>query len=132
MAVIIGIDHGTKHIGLAISDETGLVAAPLDTITRTRNRQLEQQVAELINKKNLVVERFVIGDPLGLGGKPTQQSKLVKQFAENLQRLTGVPYTLWNETGSSFRAEQIDADKIHEYSAVDILQAYLDFKRSGI
>jgi putative Holliday junction resolvase len=131
MSRTLGIDWGTKNIGLAISDETHLVASPLITLHSERNRTVAEIVAKFIKTNASDISQLIIGNPLGLDGKPTQKSKEVRQFAEELKQITGLPYTLWNETGTSILAESSNGD-IHNQAARLILQEFLDFKRSGV
>lgn len=131
MSRTLGIDYGTKNIGLAISDETGLIAALLTTLHSERNRTIAEIVAKFIKTKAQDVSHLVIGNPLGLDGKPTKKSKEVTAFAKELSDLTNLSFTLWNETGTSLQSESTK-DDIHNESARLILQEFLDFKRSGI
>lgn len=131
MSRILGIDYGTKNIGLAISDEIQLIASLLTTLHSERNRSIAETVSKFISTKTPDVTHLVIGNPLGLGGKPTKKSKEVEAFATEISQLTNLTFTLWNETGTSLESES-KKDDIHNESARLILQEYLDFKRSGI
>lgn len=131
MSRVLGIDYGTKNIGIAISDETQLIASPFTTLHSERNRSIAEIVSKFIKDETPDITHLVIGNPLGIGGKPTKKSKEVESFAQELNKLINIPFTLWNETGTSLESES-KKEGIHNESARLILQEYLDFKRSGI
>ena len=132
MGKILGIDFGTKNIGLALSDETQMVAERFANVSATKNRIPEKQVAQEVTDHDIDV--IVIGMPLGLDGKPTKISKAAREFADRLGAIMEVDVKEWNETYSSQQAEQNIKDdvKIHMEAARIILQGYLDFLNSGI
>lgn len=133
MGKILGIDFGTKNIGLAISDLTHDISSPLTTLTKQKGRSEAEIVAKYIQSQELQIDRFIIGNPLGMEGKPTRVARLVSQFASELSSLTGRPHTLWEETGTSQLADKLNSKQDnHAKAAQLILQEYLDFLHTGI
>src|ERR1700753_2667788 len=107
---LLGLDVGTKTIGMALSDTTHIVASPLDTIRRTRFREdLKRMLAE-IERHN--VGGIVIGLPLALDGSDSPRTQGVRQFAKNLTARTELPVVFWDEPLSTAAVERgmIEAD----------------------
>jgi putative Holliday junction resolvase len=135
---IMGLDLGTRTIGVAVSDETGLIARGVETIHR---RSLEKDFARL---KEIAgqeeVEAFVLGYPKNMNGSVGERAKASEEFKVLLeQQFPGKPVTLWDERLSTVAAEKvlIEADLqrkrrkkiIDMMAAVVILQNYLDSRR---
>lgn len=129
--IILGIDHGTRKIGLAVSDETELVAAPMPVL-KVRNREEALEGVELI-AKSVKADQIVLGMPSGHKGEPTEQSELVMEFKVRLEERLGMSIITWDETYSTQRAEfgargRKLANSDSEAARI-ILQSYLDYKR---
>ncbi len=120
---ILGIDYGSKHIGLALSDETGLLARELTILSPP---EFWQDLDGLISSEG--IERIVVGLPLNMSGEDTQKTKETRSFAEKLQTQTDLPVELVDERLSSAMAEQIAGTSKHidSLAAQIILQTYLD------
>lgn len=133
MSQVIALDYGTKYIGVAKTDETGTLAVRSNTLIVGKKTAL-QLVEELIATDK--PELLLIGLPEGLDGKPTQISKQVEVFAEQVMQNTGITYRLWNETNTSKQAESKfkDAQDIasHSEAARIMLQEYLNFIHTGV
>ncbi len=137
MPRILGIDHGTVRIGLALSDELELVANPLKTLAASP--QAVAEIARLVREKH--VARIVIGLPLHMSGRRGSASDRVEKFADLLGKaLTHeVPIEFVDERLSSVTAEQalkrsgqkVDAKSgvVDQIAAVVILQDYLNTQR---
>jgi putative holliday junction resolvase len=133
-ARLLGLDVGTKTIGMALSDTTLLVASPLDTIRRTRFRDDAARILAEIDRHG--VGAVVIGLPLALDGGDSQRSQGVRQFARNLMAARDMPVAFWDERLSTAAVERamIDADLsrrrraqlIDRAAAAYILQGLLD------
>ena len=82
MPRILGIDHGTVRIGLALSDDLALFANPLKTLDASAT--VEQEIAEIVRQKR--VEEVVIGLPLRMSGERGSATERVEKFAECLQK----------------------------------------------
>jgi len=131
---IIGLDIGTKRIGVAISDEECIIARGLNSIER--NGKEIEKIKELIKKYN--VEKIVYGLPLKMDGSISAQTEIVVSFISKLKNEVAIPLLPWDERLSTKQAETIliEADIsrkkrkkfIDKLSAQIILQNYLDAK----
>ncbi len=101
----IGIDHGTKRIGLAVSDPVGSIASPLTTITAPPG--VDAQVRQTIDavSDQFDIDEWVVGHPLNMDGSEGQQAKISSRFAALLATATGDPVHLWDERLSSAQAD---------------------------
>lgn len=120
---ILAIDHGTKNIGLAISDELEITAKPLPQIRTKKDSSELQTIAEICAKES--VDKIVIGIPTGTHKNNSKQSQIVKSFAKDLFELTMLPIILWDETYSSQKAMEKTKKNIDSQAAKLILQEYL-------
>ena len=107
---LMGLDVGTKTIGLALSDTRRVVATPLETIRRRRFREDVARLFELIDSRG--VGGLVIGLPLTLAGADGPRTQSVRQFARNLVALRDLPVVLWDErlSTAAVTREMIAAD----------------------
>jgi putative pre-16S rRNA nuclease len=131
---LIGLDVGTKTIGMALSDTTLLVATPLDTIRRTRFRDDVKRLLAEIDRHR--VGGVVVGLPLGLDGSEGPRAQSVRQFAKNLLAHRDLPLAFWDERLSTAAVERqmIEADLsrrrraaiIDRTAAAYIMQGLLD------
>ena len=135
MTRVLGIDCGTKRVGLAISDSSGLVARPLDVLPRSRFlEKLEELIAEN------AIERVVVGLPMPLSGRESASTEDARTLAEDIRGL-GVDVVLADERFTSRIAEsamlqagvkrRARREKIDKVAASIILQSYLDSQRHG-
>ncbi|MGH6975481.1 MAG: Holliday junction resolvase RuvX [Stellaceae bacterium] len=133
-ARLLGLDVGTKTIGLALSDTRRIIASPLDTIRRTRFRDDAQRIVHEVEKHG--IGGVVVGLPLGLDGKVTSRVQGVRQFAQNLLAVVDLPLAFWDERLSTAAVERgmIEGDLsrrrraelIDRAAAAYILQGLLD------
>ena len=135
---ILGLDVGSKTIGVAISDPLGWTAQGIDTI---RRKNKEQDI-ELVHKicKDYGVETIVIGLPKNMNGTLGPQGEKVIKFCELLEEETGIKIEYWDERLSTVAAERtlIQGNVRREnrkgvidmVAAVIILQGYLDRQRN--
>jgi putative holliday junction resolvase len=131
---LLGLDVGTKTIGMALSDTTLLIASPFDTIRRSRFRDDVQRLAAEIEKHG--VGGVVVGLPISLEGGEGPRSQGVRQFAKNLLEHIDKPVAFWDERLSTAAVERqmIEADLsrkrraeiIDKVAAAYILQGLLD------
>ena len=98
-ARLLGLDVGTKTIGLALSDTRLVIASPLDTIRRRRFREDVATLLGLVDRHG--VGGLVIGLPLALAGGDTPRTQSVRQFARNLLTERDMPVLLWDERFST-------------------------------
>jgi putative holliday junction resolvase len=133
-ARLLGLDVGTKTVGLALSDTRLVIASPFDTIRRTRFRDDAEHLVHEIEKHG--VGGLVVGLPLGLDGRPTPRVQGVRQFASNLLAVIDLPLAFWDERLSTAAVERgmIEGDLsrrrraeiIDRVAAAYILQGLLD------
>ncbi|MEH6889721.1 Holliday junction resolvase RuvX [Bacillus sp. JJ864] len=135
---ILGLDVGTKTVGVAISDEMGWTAQGLETIkiNEERGEFGFNRISELVKQYN--VDKIVVGLPKNMNGTIGPRGEACQQFAKNLHELVQLEVVLWDERLSTMAAERllISADVsrkkrkqvIDKMAAVVILQGYLDSK----
>src|SRR3954467_8872555 len=92
---LMGLDVGTKTIGLALSDTRLVIASPLDTIRRRRFRDDMAALSALMDRDD--VGGLFIGLPLSLAGGDTPRTQSMRQFARNLLALRDMPVAFWDE-----------------------------------
>ena len=135
MGRVLGVDYGSSRVGLALSDPQKIIASPLHTLINNGNDRLKKKLLELIKKKN--VEYIVIGLPIGLKGQETSQTKIVREFAEEMRSLA-LPVYFQDERLSSLSAKKSLIEQNvktgHNKSFIDstaaaiFLQQFLDSK----
>lgn len=136
---LIGIDVGTKTLGLALSDVGRMIASALETIRRTK---FKADVARLLAiAAEHRIGGFVIGLPLNLDGSQGPRAQATRAFARNLAQLTPAPLLLWDERLSTAEAERMlisadtsrqrRAEVIDKLAATIILQGALDRMRQA-
>lgn len=135
---LIGIDVGTKTLGLALSDVSLMIASALETIRRVKFRDDAAKLLEISEK--LGVGGYVIGLPLNLDGTSGPRAQATRAFARNLSGLTKRPMLMWDERLSTAEAERMlitsdasrrrRAEVIDKLAATIILQGALDRMRA--
>lgn len=130
----MGIDLGTKTIGIAISDELGWTAQGIETIKRTNAEKDLARIGQLIAEYN--VSEIVVGYPKNMDGTIGERGQASERFAQLLKKRFQLPVQLWDERLTTVAAEKtlLDADisrkkrkrVIDKLAAVFILQSYLD------
>ena len=131
---VLGLDVGTKTIGLALSDTRLVIASPLDTIRRRRFREDVMALFALVDRHE--VGGLVIGLPLSLAGRDSPRTQSVRQFARNLLGLRDMPVAFWDErlSTAAVTREMIAHDMtrkrraeiVDRVAAAYILQGFLD------
>ena len=131
---ILGLDYGSKRIGVAVCDELGMTAQGLATITRKNRRQTLEEIAGFIRTYN--AEKIVIGYPIRLNGTEGIQCEKINRFASLLESSFSLPVIKWDETLSTKEAEEIlirtniarkkRINIVDKLAASLILQGYLD------
>lgn len=135
---LIGIDAGTKTLGLALSDVTRSIASAFQTIRRTKFREDANRLLGLAAEH--AVRGFVLGLPANLDGSEGPRAQATRALARNLNALTPLPILLWDERLTTAEAERMliaadtsrkrRADVIDKLAATLILQGALDRMRS--
>ena len=132
---LIGLDLGSKRIGVSICDEKQLIATPLKTINRNLLKDLIDELRLIINENN--IKGIIVGNPLNMDGSSGRSAQSVKDTTENIEKNLNIPICLWDERLSTIGAfnlsSQLDINvskrekKIDENAAAFILQGALDF-----
>lgn len=136
---IMGLDFGSRTVGVAVSDSLLLTAQGVEIIRRKEENKLRQTLArieELILEYE--VEEIVLGQPKHMNADEGVRVELTNEFKEKLERRTGLPVTFWDERLTTVAADRtmmeagIRREKRKDYvdmlAAVFILQGYLDYK----
>ncbi len=131
---ILALDHGTKRIGVAVSDEMKLIATPLEFIPAQPFASFLARLKELIAQKE--VELMLVGMPRNMDGSYGPAAIKVQEFVATLKEATVVPIKTWDERLTSAQANRflIDADlrrskrreKVDQTAAAILLQSFLD------
>jgi putative holliday junction resolvase len=131
---ILGIDHGTKRIGLAISDELGVIAQPLEFVPAEPFDKFLARLKEIIREKE--VELLLVGMPRNMDGSYGPAALKVQEFVAVLNETLGIPIKMWDERLTSAQANRflIQAnvrrekrkEKVDKTAAAILLQSYLD------
>lgn len=144
---IAALDYGLKRIGIAISDETKIIAMPY--LTLTAEKKLDDTAAKIVqelaaHQKNYqyVLTEIVVGMPLLLSGKTGFLADEVKSFIESLSKVTSIPIVTWDERLTSVQADRSlregtmtrkqRSKHVDVVAAVILLQSYLDRKNMGL
>lgn len=131
---VLGIDFGSKRIGLAISDETGTIALGLDYLDGGSDKSVSEAIVRLASTRG--VGKIVLGIPLRMNGQPSEQTERTLRFLETLRRTTNLTIERWDERLTTKQAERalLEGDvrrkdrreKIDQLAAQILLQSYLD------
>jgi putative pre-16S rRNA nuclease len=131
---VLGVDFGHKRIGLALSDETGTIAQGLDYIDGGGVAAVSREIARICMERQ--AGKIVVGVPLKLDGKASEQTERTLAFIAELKRATTVPVAQWDERLTSVQAERALLEgnvrrserkqKIDKIAAQIMLQSYLD------
>ena len=134
---ILGLDYGSKTVGVAVSDPLGLTAQRLDTIWRKQENTLRQTLARI---KELVdeyqIEQIVLGYPKNMNNTVGERAEKALEFKEMLKKRTGLTVIMWDERLTTVEADRtlmeagVRRENRKQYldglAAVFILQGYLD------
>ena len=121
----LGIDYGSKKIGLAISDEEAGFAFPFSILKNISKEDLVEKISEIIKEKN--IEGVVMGESLNLKGEENKILKDAKHFAEMLKERTGLEISFEKEWLSTLEARRFqDRHDADDSAAAIILQRFLD------
>ncbi|MGO8701922.1 MAG: Holliday junction resolvase RuvX [Limisphaerales bacterium] len=131
---VLAIDHGTKRIGLALSDETRTIARPLEFLPAEPQDKLMELLQAIIAEKN--VEEVLVGVPRNMNGTYGPSAERSRQFMAALQEVLTIPVKPWDERLTSVQANrflietgmrrQQRKEKVDQTAAAILLQSYLD------
>ena len=135
---ILGLDFGTKTVGVAVSDELLITAQGVEIIRREKASKLRQTLArieELVKQYN--VEKIVLGYPKNMNNTEGERCERTKEFKELVEKRTGLEVILWDERLTTVSADNAMMEMgirrehrkeyVDEIAAIFILQGYLDF-----
>ena len=132
---LIGLDLGSKRIGIGICDENHKIATPFKTVIKTNLDDFIKQLKEIIEENN--VKGIIVGNPVNMDGSFGKSSQSVKDTVVNLEKFIDIPFTLWDERLSTVGAfnisSQLDINvskrekDIDKNAAAFILQGALDY-----
>ena len=139
---ILGLDFGSKTVGVAVSDELLITAQGVEIVRRKSPSKLRQTLArieELIEQYG--VEKIVLGYPKNMNNTEGERCEKTKEFKEMLERRTGLEVVLWDERLTTVAADRSmmetgirrenSKEYVDEIAAIFILQGYLDFLRNS-
>lgn len=134
---VLGLDYGSKRIGVAVSDELGMTAQPLSTIERKSRQGDLKAISDYV--RSYSIEKIVVGYPVRLDETRGVQCEKVDRFIERLTSAFPLPVCKWDETLSTWEADEVlsearirrkDRKKIvDKIAAAIMLQSYLDSMR---
>ena len=99
---LIGLDLGSKRIGVSICDEKQLIATPFKTINRTTAKELINELKIIIEENN--IKGIIIGNPLNMDGSSSSSTQSVKDTSDNIEKSIDLPICLWDERLSTVGA----------------------------
>jgi putative Holliday junction resolvase len=131
---ILALDHGTKRIGVALSDELKMIAQPLEFVEAEPFADFLVRLKELIRTKE--VELILVGMPRNMDGSYGEAAAKVREFVAVLKETITVPLRLWDERLTSTQANRLliagnvrrgdRKEKVDKMAAAILLQSYLD------
>ena len=132
---IIGLDLGTKRIGVSICDENQSIATPFKTLIKKDAKQFIEEIKEIVDEND--VKAIIIGNPINMDGSQGKSSQSVKDIADNISKFIDLPICLWDERLSTVGAfnisSQLDINvskkekDIDKNAAAFILQGAIDY-----
>ena len=138
---IMGLDFGSKTIGVAISDELLLTAQGIEIIRRKEENKLRQSLARIEALiEEYQVDEVVLGYPKNMNNTEGERVALTNEFKEKLERRTGLPVALWDERLTTVAADRFmmeagirreeRKEHVDRIAATFILQGYLDYRKN--
>lgn len=135
---LLGIDLGSKRIGVSVSDRSGTIASPLTVITRGKSQRVDHdEIARLVREEE--AEGVVVGLPLNMDGSEGSAAVAARQEVERMTTVVGVPVFLHDERRSTVQADQSMSQRnmnavdrravVDKVAAAFILQSWLDSHR---
>ena len=135
----MGLDVGSKRIGIAVSDLLGITAQGLETLQRQNKRLDFEKLAKVIEEFGIT--QIVVGYPLRMSGEEGVQAEKMQRFAEELRRRFQLPVHLWDERLTSAEANRLlrETDMsirrrgqvVDQLAAVLILQSWMEGRRQS-
>lgn len=136
---ILGIDYGSRRMGMAVSDLLGITAQGIETLQRRNKRTDFNSLARVL--RDYDVREIVLGYPLRMSGEKGTQTEKVEEFAQELRKRFDLPVHLWDERLTSAEANRVlreaelsiekRARAVDRMAAVLILQSFLEARSIG-
>lgn len=136
---VLGIDYGRARIGLALSDEEGIVAQPLPALRWSSEKLVLEEIGRQVAECG--VGRIVVGLPCNMDGSLGEMAQEAMAFARSLERTVGRAVEMYDERGSSLEADRVlregkaprkrRKELQDSLAAAVILRDYLDSRRAG-
>lgn len=134
---VMGLDYGSKTVGVAVSDLLGITAQGIETIERKDENKLRQTLARIEALiQEYEVDKIVLGFPKNMNNTIGERAQKSLEFKEKLERRTGLPVVMWDERLTTVEAERTLIESkvrrenrkkyVDKIAAVFILQGYLD------
>ena len=134
---ILGLDYGSKTVGVAVSDPLGLTAQAVETIWRKQENHLRQKLARIDElAAEYQVERIVLGYPKNMNNTIGERAEKALEFQQMLEKRTGLQVIMWDERLTTVEANRTLMEAsvrrenrkkyLDQLAAVFILQGYLD------
>lgn len=134
---ILGLDYGSKTVGVAVSDPLGLTAQKVETIWRKQENKLRRTLARIEElAAEYDVEKIVVGLPKNMNNTLGERAEKSLEFKEMLEKRTGLPVEMWDERLTTMEANRVlmeggvrredRKEHLDSLAAVLILQGYLD------
>jgi len=137
---ILAIDHGTKRMGVAVSDELGMIAQPLEFIAAEPFAKFLDRLKEILREKQ--VELILVGMPRNMDGSYGPAALKVQEFVAVLKDAVAIPIKTLDERLTSVQAHRFlteaevrgrrRREKVDKSAAAVLLQSYLDGRRGGV
>jgi len=135
----MGLDVGTKYIGVAVSDELGMIAQGRERVLRETDEKAVDRIKDIAGEYD--VEKVIVGYPVNMDGSVGERARDSRDFASLIENRAGLSVELWDERLSTKEAEEAmieggasrrrRKDKVDKLAAQIILQGYLDRKNAG-
>ena len=132
---LLGLDLGSKRIGVSICDDKQSIATPYKTINKTNVEKLITEILAIIEENN--ISGIIIGNPINMDGSVGRSSQSVKDVTSNISKSVNLPICLWDErlstTGAFNLSSQLDVNfskrvkNIDQNAAAFILQGAIDY-----
>ena len=132
---LLGIDLGTKRIGISISDYNQKIATPLQTFEKSKQVKLIDELESIIEEND--IKGIIVGNPINMNGTYGKSSQSAKDTAINISNKFNIPVSLWDERLSTVGAFNLSSEldvnvskrekDIDKFAAAFILQGALDF-----
>ena len=132
---LLGLDLGSKKIGVSICDENQSIATPYKTIIKSTNNELVNNLKEIIDENN--IKGIIIGNPINMDGTLGKSAQSVRDISNNITKLIDLPVCLWDERLSTVGAFNLSSQlnvniskrerDIDKNAAAFILQGAIDY-----